>query len=711
MNQVIDITAKLLATENLTIIKKPCRTAAFDTESRELILPVWKDMTPEIEGMLVGHEVGHALYTTLDIIDAVKDNKKLHTYLNVIEDVRVEKLMKRKYPGLRKTFTAGYKQLNDRDFFGVSEIADMSTLNLIDRINMWYKVGFSANVKFSKTEMEFVNRTERTETSKEVIQLAQEIYDYSKEQLEKNPQQQKPQLQMEDPEGDDDSYDDSEYMEFDESDSDESETPSDVDAESTDDDQGTGETSASDGSSNREMTEEELEEALESITDKALSNAIDELADTSVQYNYHTLATDYDIDFIIPVKTILDETKDVDDYPKMITRCGTEMDQSVDDAFNTFKTNANRTVSYLVKEFEMKKAATAYKRTQTSKSGSLDMSKIFAYQLNDDLFKRVTAIKRGKNHGMMFLLDWSGSMSDVIHDTLEQVITLAMFCHRAQIPFQVLAFTDHYYRNFDKDNTAYYERVKARRVDYRNKQFTLNNTVDTCNLLEFFNDKMSTREFNVMAKRLFNTFAFIHGSYNLGSTPLNQSLAFMTEYLGSFIRKNNIEKMSFITLTDGMGDSLRSSSPFYSGKIDKIKNFITDPITKITYPFKENSVEQTGTLLKIIKDRYNVNNIGFYIASKASERDINYAMYYNGVSSGLAYDYRKQIRNDGFATMKSVGRDGFFIVPAKSLKIEEGELSVTAKQSSKAIAKNFTKLMEGRQVNRLLLNQFIKIIA
>jgi hypothetical protein len=86
-------------------------------------------------------------------------------------------------------------------------------------------------------------------------------------------------------------------------------------------------------------------------------------------------------------------------------------------------------------------------------------------------------------------------------------------------------------------------------------------------------------------------------------------------------------------------------------------------------------------------------------------------MYYNGVSSGLAYDYRKQIRNDGFATMKSVGRDGFFIVPAKSLKIEEGELSVTAKQSSKAIAKNFTKLMEGRQVNRLLLNQFIKIIA
>ena len=57
--------------------------------------------------MLVGHEVGHALFTPnedwRDIADCPMD------FVNVIEDARIEKLMKRKYPGLRKSFAGGYK--------------------------------------------------------------------------------------------------------------------------------------------------------------------------------------------------------------------------------------------------------------------------------------------------------------------------------------------------------------------------------------------------------------------------------------------------------------------------------------------------------------------------------------------------------------------------------------------------------------------------
>ena len=37
------------------------------------------------------------------------------------KDKRIEKLMKRKFPGLRKSFNGGYKELNNLDFF---EIAD-----------------------------------------------------------------------------------------------------------------------------------------------------------------------------------------------------------------------------------------------------------------------------------------------------------------------------------------------------------------------------------------------------------------------------------------------------------------------------------------------------------------------------------------------------------------------------------------------------------
>ena len=59
------------------------------------------------------HEVGHALYTTLEEYSTKNPHKDLAHfagYMNVLEDVRIEKLMKRRYPGLRKSFNAGYKE-------------------------------------------------------------------------------------------------------------------------------------------------------------------------------------------------------------------------------------------------------------------------------------------------------------------------------------------------------------------------------------------------------------------------------------------------------------------------------------------------------------------------------------------------------------------------------------------------------------------------
>jgi uncharacterized protein with von Willebrand factor type A (vWA) domain len=97
-----------------------------------------------------------------------------------------------------------------------------------------------------------------------------------------------------------------------------------------------------------------------------------------------------------------------------------------------------------VKEFEMKKSAQMHKRAMVSKIGSLDMKKVYAYKLQDDLFKRVTSLPQGKNHGMVLLVDWSGSMNEVLKDTMKQVINLAMFCNRVQIPYRVYAFTTDY---------------------------------------------------------------------------------------------------------------------------------------------------------------------------------------------------------------------------------------------------------------------------
>ena len=91
--------AKLLATENLVVSHKAVPTASFDVDRRELVLPIWERISNTVYDLLVGHEVGHALFTPNTDLSQYGVSQG---YVNVTEDVRIEKLMKRKYPGLRK---------------------------------------------------------------------------------------------------------------------------------------------------------------------------------------------------------------------------------------------------------------------------------------------------------------------------------------------------------------------------------------------------------------------------------------------------------------------------------------------------------------------------------------------------------------------------------------------------------------------------------
>ena len=42
----------------------------------------------------------------------------------------------------------------------------------------------------------------------------------------------------------------------------------------------------------------------------------------------------------------------------------------------------------------------------------------------------------------MFVLDWSGSMGEVILDTVKQVLNLISFCRKVKIPFELYAFVN-----------------------------------------------------------------------------------------------------------------------------------------------------------------------------------------------------------------------------------------------------------------------------
>jgi len=724
-----DLSARLLATENLSVIRARTRTASFDIKSRILTLPMWKDMTPEIEDMLVGHEVGHALYTNDDYLAPLRDTPKLHSYMNVLEDVRIEKLIKRKYPGLRKRMNEGYKQLNDRDFFGTKQVQDFDELLLIDKINLYFKAGFQCGVTFTPDEKTFVNRAERTETVDEIIELANDIYAYSKQQAEERKQNvQFEEQDEEDAEEGDDEDEDPDYGDFDiENDEDDFE-----EQDAKDEDLKPAKKNKSSALQNDDRSDEG--DDLESKTERAFQNKLEDLADDSTEYKYWKFDTDYFRDPVIGYKQILNETKSPEkwavDNPETTdwrTRNMSEEQRnafysSEDSDFVQFKTESIRTVNYLVKEFEMKKSAQLHKRAMVSKIGSLDMKKVYAYKLQDDLFKRITSLPQGKNHGMVLLVDWSGSMTDVLKDTMKQVINLAMFCNRVQIPYRVFAFTTDY---TDNTTVADAEKQYAWRSAKRGST-DLIDCADRFNLLEFFNNKMTTSEFNSMARRVLDPRFFWNDGYNTGGTPLNEALVYCYATLGKFIKNNNIEKTTFITLTDGEGGTLGT---YAGGRFDetrteivnnaykriKIKHFIKDEVTQKTYEIGRLSGNQTEMILRMIKDRYNISMVGFHICANRG-RDLRSVAQsnlpdYNGDIYALIETWKKEFRTNGFASVKNTGRDELFLIPQSSTKIQEGEMDVKADANAKAIAKNFGKFLNVKRTSRVLLNRFVGLVA
>ena len=174
--------ARLLAEEDIHVVNKAMDTAYFNIKKRELGLPIWKDeISKEEEELMVCHEIGHALWTSMDMIEKSAERKLNHSFVNILEDARIEKFVKRKYPGSVNLFKKGYTALAARDFFGIAN-EGVESCNLIDRINLYFKM--LPGVEFSDVEKVFVNRAERLETEDEVLDLAEDLYKF----MEENPE-------------------------------------------------------------------------------------------------------------------------------------------------------------------------------------------------------------------------------------------------------------------------------------------------------------------------------------------------------------------------------------------------------------------------------------------------------------------------------------------------------------------------------------------
>ncbi len=179
-----NVLARLMATENIHVEHKKVSTASFDVKNRVLRLPLWKDMNDTMYEGLIGHEVGHALYTPhKPWVKFAKENPSLKAYANILEDARIERKMKIKYPGMKRTFFQMYDALGRQDFFGTNG-RDLDSYGLADRLNIHFKLGVNAEVPFSDEEIEFRNRVMKAETFEDILKLAQELGETAEKEAE-----------------------------------------------------------------------------------------------------------------------------------------------------------------------------------------------------------------------------------------------------------------------------------------------------------------------------------------------------------------------------------------------------------------------------------------------------------------------------------------------------------------------------------------------
>jgi hypothetical protein len=701
--------AKLLATEDLVVEHKKVRTASFNVHTRVLTLPMWEKASNIVYDLLVGHEVGHALYTP--DIDWSKDRVIPPSFVNIVEDARIEKMMKRRYGGLSKTFFAGYQELSDEDFFEVED-EDISKMSLADRANLYFKIGNYINITFTNDDEDrLIKAISNCETFDDVLNVSEDLYKYCKESQENDSEDLKPASQNGDPNGQQNSDQQQDKEWFTEENPDEKSK----ELERTDPDLDTPSYQQED-----QPSDNEPEVKTDAAFDKNIEDLIDDLSTT--ENNYVELPK-LDLDKIIIDATKFHEylNKSFDDMQAqsvcrhvMYERTPVNIYEIADTQYKTFKKSAQKEVTYLVKEFECKKSAASYSRATTARTGVLDCSKLHTYKYNEDLFKKVTTLADGKNHGLVFVLDWSGSMSGTLLDTIKQLFNLIWFCKKTNIPFEVYAFTNNW-REPDPNHQGYF---KVSDPSYQLKDGILQVSKDF-NLLNMLSNRIKTSEFENCMKNIWRLcYAYSNRSSmydvptmaGLSGTPLNEAIVCLNQILPDFKKKNKLEKVQCVILTDGEAHPLNRHVEI-SYAYNKAESFIG---TRSVYPnatfLRDRKLgyhKFTETLLNNLRDRYpDINFIGIRVlgpreATKFMQMYLNSAEFFNA---------EKSWKKDRSFSMKDVGYTAYFGLSSNGLS-QNSEFEVNDNATKGQIRSAFKKSLNSKKMNKKVLSEFISLVC
>ena len=659
------IFAKLLATENIEVVQGPYKTASFYLKTRQLHLPIWNDA--ETTDMFVGHEVSHALHTPLEGWMAALDAGMSKDLINVVEDIRIERLIQKRFPGLKRDFIRGYVRLMELDFFEFKgeTVFPMSGKGFLDRINIKAKCRNHVEVEFSVEEKALFDMCYKTETWGDVIEVCKLIEAYIKDKKEKatDNKDQSPENGTESK-----SSDAGEETSGDTKKGDTEEETDGFEEEYS--------TVSGNGPSDKEYTDEESRGAGAERT-KDVANAGDLTSESQRAMDKNVID-----------KLVTDKSGNVEPACKAMTK---EQRAYIIDEYKdsnlgkyaigiakTFMSENKSIVNSMVKEFEIRKKADQYRKAKPTQTGQLDTNKLHEYRYNDEIFLRGMKIPNGKSHGMCMLIDNSGSMDKVIEKVRKQAVTLAMFCRKANIPFAVYTFTSYY-------NSKEYPTQEDFQMDC--SQITVN---------EVLNSTMKNDTFVRAVANLINRRGM------MGGTPMLESLIALQPIVKKIKEINNLDVMNLIVLADGSPQTISMHQSMRRNKYHRTTRVWLDKKTCMALDGDEPWFIMVKKAMSDVYDWYRRTGaadhvISFFIADRG--------MCYSRDIHPSAKPITTHNTDNGYDTE--------ILIPFKSaaLKNETDELDIEEGASNRKIAGAFKRQGSSKKNTRIIVKEFAEAIS
>ena len=328
-----------------------------------------------------------------------------------------------------------------------------------------------------------------------------------------------------------------------------------------------------------------------------------------------------------------------------------EATEEIMNSYNAFTNEANATVDAMVKVFLTKKAAQQHHRNQTAKTGVLDMNLLTQYKWSEDIFKHFTVKPNGKNHGFVVFLDWSGSMQPLVQDVVKQMYILTSFFRRIGVPYEVYAFSTNtpvLTGDYSKDDNKSYSDYTEAAEELSKTMFSIQDvqtnygqtsviTAQEFHLYNFASSKMRKSEHMNAMRQLFLLGAVLGGygykfggncpntpwCLRLGDTPLDDALIAANQILINFRKKNKIEILNCVVISDGSTSGSPLSRSYYNDENDvgvRRPTRIINKRTQASYSMHERLT--TNVCVEYLRDNTGCNAILLFLDTATSVKGI-----------------------------------------------------------------------------------------